>query len=105
MLKVKDGIDLKELEKFGFVKSDKFEKDILYKFIEWGNRYRTVITVKGDRTISLPYITLATIDLLFDLIISGYVEKYKYTDFQGITMLNMKDRHGDLPPQFISLED
>lgn len=67
MLKIKDNIDLKELEKFGFIKT--------------GNIYHykniftvTVLMVFDNRKISIPRDDNGNM-ILFDLIQAGIVEK------------------------------
>jgi len=76
MLKIKDDIDLKELEKYGF----KYHKDLIYKpkYKEW-----SVIEVSVDPNTKI--IKIAGIndlfhtveDTLFDLIKADLVEKIK----------------------------
>ena len=85
MLKIKDNIDLKELEKFGF-KNDKWWYNNLYtKVICEGrrgqqfeiiideNRYIYGYSEGADGDGEVEYID----DTLYDLIQAGYVEKVK----------------------------
>lgn len=80
MLKIKDNIDLKELEKFGFKNSDKY----LIKSYEDGFSQDDYITVsKIDRTVRIQHYQdeygatniIGICDLLYDLIQEGLVEK------------------------------
>lgn len=81
MIKIRDGIDLKELEKFGFYYEggDWFKDYTPYK--RCGNDDYSFIAVGIDnRIIDLEYIKLddhleKTINDLFDLIQAGLVEK------------------------------
>ena len=80
MLKIKDNVDLKELEKFGFTR---YEPDEYYRvdedecnksarYILWENDFGTMDIEEDTRriwTISSNY------DILFDLIQAGLVEK------------------------------
>ena len=79
MLKIKDNVDLKELEKFGFKKCKSTVVDIYYYPITWNYGLYVEITVNADRTISLDvnYEDFSTedIDILFNLIQAGFVEK------------------------------
>ena len=81
MLKIKDNVDLKELEKFGFVLDDWHKKD--YRF----DRYDATIYVdKKTRIITMDAAedyglkrdeSIVLLVLLFDLIQAGLVEKVK----------------------------
>ena len=79
MLKIKDEIPLKELEKFGFKKAKSTVVDIYYYPIVWNYGLYIEITVNVDRTISLDvnYEDFSTedIDVLFDLIKADMIEK------------------------------
>lgn len=74
MLKIKDNIDLKELEKYGF----KYHKDLIYKpkYKEW-----SVIEVSVDpntkiiKIAGIPDLFHTVEDTLFDLINADLVEK------------------------------
>jgi hypothetical protein len=67
MLKIKDNVDLKELEKFGF----RYDKDCLYKQLDYGhifiNNYRNVCIYNEKSNFQL--------DTLYDLIKADLVEK------------------------------
>lgn len=84
MLKIKDGIDLKELEKFGFettIGSSWYFKDI----VDCAEEKVSIAIRKNDRRIQISYDTKQSIrlcsfierelDILFDLIQAGLVEK------------------------------
>ena len=85
MLKIKSNVDLKELEKFGFVKNGDnyiFESGI-YNFIEeeenkiggfsiYVNKYK-VIFIKTEDSIEGGWVS--NFNKLFDLIEADYVEK------------------------------
>lgn len=84
MLKLKENISLKELEKFGFryVDDRSFEGDFSHCYKSIGNNVELSISVQG-RCI-YPYITIEEnntyifsdgLDVLFDLIQAGLVEK------------------------------
>ena len=79
MLKIKDNIDLKELEKFGFEKyidDDGYVLDFI-TYID-GKEY-SYIEITKERKISLDYVELEhyqqSVEVLFDLIQAGLVEK------------------------------
>ena len=65
MLKIKDSVDLKELEKFGFKKTENSD----WKHM---NKEREIYVVSNDYDIG---ISKDTTDKLYDLIQSGLVEK------------------------------
>lgn len=73
MLKIKDNVDLKELEKFGFdLEQTKDEFDQIWGFD------RGLLFYKDSRTIILPWYNQDTaLDILYDLIKADYVEKVK----------------------------
>lgn len=86
MLKIKDNIDLKELEKFGFnktvnryfyfMKHDNI-RDAFMGFIEV-NRYTKELNIGYTRDwedVDPEYIAYEIQDKVFDLIQAGYVEK------------------------------
>ena len=79
MLRIKKEIDLKELEKFGFKKAKSTDGEIFYYPVAWNYGLYVELTVNIDKTISLDvnYEDFYTenIDILFDLIQAGYVEK------------------------------
>ena len=66
MLKIKDNVDLKELEKYGFIKNEYFYDS--FEYSKWGVRINC-----QSRQISL--LANASIELLYDLIKDGLVEK------------------------------
>lgn len=73
MLKIKDNIDLKELENFGF----KLNDDEEYQLTIEKNNCRTICVVENDRTIyiqSIGYV-VQELDVLYDLIKADLVEK------------------------------
>lgn len=79
MLKIKDGVDLKELEKFGFVRceSDEYynvdeERNLSVKYIYWENGFGTMDIDEGTREI---WSISSNYDILFDLIQAGLVKK------------------------------
>ena len=71
MLKIKDNVDLKELEKFGFdLEQTKDEFDQVYGFD------KGLLFYKDSKTIILPWNNQNTaLDTLYDLIKAGLVEK------------------------------
>jgi len=81
MLKIKDNVDLKELEKFGF-KYDSYFRDregndcLAYCFLTVSPCDRTIEISSGADTINSDY----EIEKLFDLIQAGLVEKVKEED-------------------------
>ena len=79
MLRIKKEINLKELEKFGFKKVKITNGFTYYYPIAWNYGLYVELTVNIDKTISLDvnYEDFYTenIDILFDLIQAGYVEK------------------------------
>lgn len=75
MLKIKDNVDLKELEKYGF----KLNSDEEYQLTVEKDNVRTIIVVEYERTIYLQSIgyVVQDIDILYDLIKADLVEKVK----------------------------
>ncbi len=76
MLKIKDKVDLKELEKFGFVYEENYEikfysLDVCKKNIGFDG-FRVYVS---DREINNYSIKNDTLDILYDLIQAGIVEK------------------------------
>ncbi|MBQ3413975.1 MAG: hypothetical protein IJH39_01210 [Clostridia bacterium] len=79
MLKIKDGVDLKELEKFGFTK----EPMIYVKLIEKGNegflKFQKYIYIdEKSKTISIQegmFNVDKELETIYDLITAGLVEK------------------------------
>lgn len=78
MLKIKDNVDLKELEKFGFKKQGVEYLECYYKKIppyNWAvsiGTYNREISIECD---DKEYSFTTKIDVLFDLISAGLVEK------------------------------
>ena len=77
MLKIKDSVDLKELEKFGFEKDG---YNYYYDFIPYNeNNGQYVLIGVKERKIYLDYIDLdyfdKSVELLYDLIKADMVEK------------------------------
>ena len=70
MLKIKDDVDLKELEKFGFRYDDRFERYLLMN-----KYYKSVIDIIVQKNRLLILGTLERLGTLFDLIQAGLVEK------------------------------
>ena len=75
MLKIKDNVDLKELEKYGFIE-DEFKVRLLYE----QNRYTGLRVEKETKKIGLYnsvdiVVEKRTLDILYDLIKDGLVEK------------------------------
>lgn len=74
MLKIKDDVDLKELEKFGF-KQDVYIDKCYVKTFEMGTAYKEEIIVwEKERNIQVTH-AIRLLDTLFDLIQAGLVEK------------------------------
>ena len=77
MLRIKDGIDLKELEKFGFQKAASSNGGgpfighgwVIYETSKW-NKNRNIIEWERD----------PNLDIIFDLINAGMVEKVEEED-------------------------
>lgn len=84
MLKIKDSVDLNELEKFGFKKAKTTNGFTYYYPIAWNYGLYVELTVNIDKTISLDvnYEDFYTenIDILFDLIQAGLVEKVEQSN-------------------------
>ena len=82
MLKIKDNVDLKELEKFGVIKLESFPPSYIYPigaimldgedFVGWFDIYGFEIkNQKGHHELN-------DLNLLYDLIKAGLVEKVDY---------------------------
>lgn len=81
MLKIKDSVDLKELEKFGFEKysfANCYVKNISDKYDE-----STLLIKKDNKEIIIEHYQneygstdICNLDILYDLIQAGLVEKY-----------------------------
>ncbi len=74
MLKIKDNIDLKELEKFGFAWNEKYKE---YQFFSYNKDER--LCVEDDRRLLFEdfsgFCIIEGLDVLFDLIKADLVEK------------------------------
>lgn len=73
MLKIKESVDLKELEKYGF----KLNSDEEYELTIEKNNVTTICVVEYERTIyvqSIGYV-VQELDFLYDLIKADLVEK------------------------------
>ena len=80
MLKIKDNVDLKELEKFGFIKCEYGDRSLVYEHKEISEKTFQWILINDKREMDLGcefYDTSLDIlqDILFDLIQAGLVEK------------------------------
>lgn len=74
MLKIKDNVDLKELEKYGFKRNSNFPDGwAMVKTYKKSRYYQEDIYVWNDRTIQVNAIELN--DTIYDLIKAGLVEK------------------------------
>ena len=74
MLKIKDNVDLKELEKFGFKRNSNFPDGwAMVKTYKNGSYYQEDIYVWNDRKIQVNAIII--LDTLYDLIKTDLVEK------------------------------
>lgn len=75
MLKIKDNVDLKELEKFGF----KYVKNSNYPVLSSQKYYydyaRTMAVYENTKVIIIKHTDNKTIDTLYDLIQASLVEK------------------------------
>ena len=76
MLKIKDDVDLKELEKFGF-KQEVYIDKCYVKTFKLGTVYREEIIIwKRERNIQVTH-AIRLLDTIQDLIQDGLVEKVK----------------------------
>ena len=83
MLKIKDDVDLKELEKFGFLKRTIAKKPEFTEYCLglpcqltiYGENYPTMSDYVFSRRIKTQSVTIYDIDVLYDLIQAGLVEK------------------------------
>lgn len=74
MLKIKDSVDLKELEKYEFKRNSNFPDGwAMVKTYKEGNYYQEDIYVWNDRIIQVNAIDI--LDTLYDLIKADMVEK------------------------------
>ncbi len=82
MLKIKDNIDLKELEKFGFENNDN-DKCLMKSYKDGFSQDDYITVSKKDRTVRIQHYQdeyevtniIGICDLLYDLIQEGLVEK------------------------------
>ena len=78
MLKIKDNVDLKELEKFGLEFKPDFYKEkecyVLYKQDRYGQYYVRLSINVYTRLIRVSA-SIETLNVLYELIINGLVEK------------------------------
>lgn len=76
MLKIKDNVDLKELEKLGFIEE---YGEYFYNFKDYSRIDYSYLFIDYEKRIFTDYVEYEHIDkmteLLFDLIQAGYVEK------------------------------
>ena len=72
MLKIKDNVDLKELEKYGFTKQQ-VGMDLAYARFLLKGYYKENIIIWLDRKIQVE--AIGTLDTLYDLIKADLVEK------------------------------
>jgi hypothetical protein len=84
MLKIKDNVDLKELEKFefenvyeGYIYTPKVDIDINEIWIDGNTRKIYIVDYASD----VEYIVDENLDKLFDLIQAGLVEKVSEEDY------------------------
>lgn len=76
MLKIKDNVDLKELEKFEFIDNSYSICNTKYSYLNRCGSYVYKIFIdKKDRTIHYNSPSLEVYDLLYDLIKADLVEK------------------------------
>ena len=74
MLKIKDNVDLKELEKYGFKRNSNFPDGwAMVKTYKKGRYYQEDIYVWNDKIIQVNAIDI--LDTLYDLIKADLVEK------------------------------
>jgi len=80
MLKIKDNVDLKELEKFGFKKCSNSGEYVLHfaHYVD-GKIYSYIVITKTRRITCLDYVAIEhhqqAVEVLFDLIQAGLVKK------------------------------
>lgn len=83
MLKIKDDVDLKELEKFGFTNEESGFKNCYTKNIDYTNyEYNKIYIMKNNRIVRLGHYQdeygatdTLNLDIIYDLIQAGLVEK------------------------------
>ena len=77
MLKIKDNVDLKELEKYGFYCNQCRFTNKNYSYISRCNSYVNKLFVHDDRHLSFNNPSFEVYDVLFDMISDGLIEKVK----------------------------
>ena len=75
MLKIKDEVDLKELEKFGFEYNEKDDKFYLKNKFNYDSCEIVPDNWQGHRNIGVYNASTEAIDKLYDLIQAGLVQK------------------------------
>ena len=76
MLKIKDNVDLKELEKYGFEKWTRESCCNRYAYIYDCNGKKTIkLVIHIDKTIRIVNFNSEVVNLIYDLIKDGLVEK------------------------------
>ena len=80
MLKIKDNVNLKELEKFGFKRCSNSDEYVLHfaRYVN-GKVYSYIVITKTRRISCLNYVAMEheqrAVEVLFDLIQAGLVKK------------------------------
>lgn len=83
MLKIKQNVDLKELEKFGFKNIQMWGSSAyVYDFVPYSNLASSYLVVTAKKEISVAWVNFRQhsnecLSLLYDLIKAGLVEKVK----------------------------
>lgn len=76
MLKIKDNVDLKELEKYGFEKWTRESCCNRYAYIyDCDGKTTTKLVIHKDKTIRIVNFNSKVVNLIYDLIKDGLVEK------------------------------
>jgi hypothetical protein len=98
MLKIKDNIDLKALEKYGFV--DEFKE---YAF--W-HRLKKIWIRKEDRLLRFNSMNRVSFDVLYDMISDGIIEKKEWKSYphRNPSMKDLKDEINELKKEIIRLK-
>lgn len=104
MLKLRDDIDFKKLEKYKFKEGD--------KTWDYWDGVRKIIVYKKDRRVSINSPSLEVYDKLFDLIKDEVLEKVEWTYFKGVVTTKieltkqnreLQERNKELERQLVSL--
>lgn len=75
MLKIKDNVDLKQLEKYGFEKKSYVDEYVYLKELIVGTHYKEEIIVwLKDKQLQISN-CIRILETLYDLIVDGLVEK------------------------------